>query len=76
MRRSVSESRISDTKVRYRTRLEGDETASPRAGLVDLLGILAASPDILACGLSPPQKMTWMFANSRWHIEAEAEQEG
>ncbi len=76
MRRTVSEARVGERLVRYRTRLEDDPSPQnsweARQRLFTLLQTIYQTPDLINCGLSTPQKMSWYHSGTSWVIEAEA----
>jgi hypothetical protein len=76
MRRTVSEARVGDNQVRYRTRIEDDGSQQnsweARRKLLDLLGTILQSPDLMNCGFNTPQKLSIYHSGTGWVLEAEA----
>lgn len=76
MKRIVSETRVSDKRVRYRTRIEDDP--SPRASwearirLIKLFDDIVHAPDLVNCGLTIPEKISITHSGEGWVLEAEA----
>ena len=75
MRRSVSEARIGDRLIRYKIRIEDDPSAPGFAGqwrLIKFMEALILSPDLLNCGFSKPEKLTFYHSGQFWVAEGEA----
>lgn len=75
MRRTVSETRVGTNQTRYRIRIEDDPSAvGHEAGwrLVRFLETLSQSPDMLNCGFSKPEKLTFYHSGYFWVAEGEA----
>lgn len=76
MRRTISEAKVGDRQVRYRTRIEDDPSSAnsweARRRLLDLLSTVLQSPDLMNCGLNAPQKLSIYHSGQSWVLEAEA----
>lgn len=76
MQRSVSEATVADNMVRYRTRIVDDpsprDSWESRNKLLNLFQTILMTPDLINCGLNPPQKMSWYHSGESWVVEAEA----
>ena len=76
MRRTVSEARVGDKLVRYRTRIEDDSSQAgsweARQRFLNLLQTLSQTPDLINCGLNLPQKISISHNGESWVVEAEA----
>lgn len=76
MRRSISETEVGTHLVRFRTRIE-DDPSQPnswiaRNNLMNLFQTILAAPDMMNCGLNPPQKISITHNGSCWVFEAES----
>lgn len=76
MRRTVSEAAVGDRLVRHRTRIEDDPSPKgsweARNKLFNLFQTILNSPDLINCGLAPPEQMKVYHSGESWVIEAEA----
>ena len=75
MRRTVSETKIGEERVRYRTRIEDDDVPDAQKFMRQRLFLqhLADQPDLLNCGYSRFQTLHIRWDSGRWVAEAEAE---
>lgn len=72
MIRQTSEVRLGDRHVRYRTRLEFAVGADAHMSLINFMRTIADSPDLMLCGLFPPEKFTVSKSGDVWILDAEA----
>lgn len=78
VKRTVSETRVGSNLVRYKIRIE-DDPSKPGwdAGnrLMQFMATLINAPDLLNCGYSKPQKMSFYHSGDGWVAEGEATME-
>lgn len=77
MLKTPSQTRVSETQIRYRTRIE--DTIESRPGTSDarrrlhfLFQTFADSPDLLNCGPAVPERLSITHSGRSWVVEAEA----
>lgn len=76
MKRTVSQSRIDTTEIRYRTVLEGDLCSrvghDNRVAFNEMFRLLYETPDLIACGPGLPSQVNIRYNGKCWVAEAEA----
>lgn len=75
MRRFVSETRIGDRLTRYKIRIEDDPGPTGFFGqwrLIKFMEALTQNPDLLNCGYSKPERLTFYHNGQFWVAEGEA----
>ncbi len=76
MNRSIARNRISDSQVRYRVKISGEECApnthESRISQTRLLREIVDTQELLTCGYDPFQLLRMSHTGEHWLIEAEA----
>lgn len=76
MKRTVSETRLDESRIRYRTKIEDDDTGIGTEAAAwrqyYLLKELASQQNLLACGYAQFETLKMYHNGSRWVVELEA----
>jgi hypothetical protein len=75
VKRTVSEARVGQDRVRYRVKIEDDPSLpgwNAETRFVQFLVALTEAPDLLNCGFNKPQKLVFFHSGEGWVAEGEA----